>query len=214
MEGRERSSDCLSDMLSELREREVLEMVRNALEEKVNPLSLVEELREGMAEVGRRFERKEYFLSELIMSAEIFKEAVVLIEPHLAAGQGENKGDIVIGTVKGDIHDIGKNIVAALLRCNGYRVHDLGVDVAPEAFVTKLQETNARLLGLSGLLTLAFDSMKETVRKVEQAGLRDRVKVIIGGGPVNEKVVEYTGADAFGKDAAKAVELARLYLEG
>ncbi|MBC7074911.1 MAG: cobalamin B12-binding domain-containing protein [Syntrophomonadaceae bacterium] len=214
MEGKERSSDRLSDMLSELREKEVLEMVRNALEEKVNPLSLVEELREGMAEVGRRFERKDYFRSELIMSAEIFKEAIVLIEPHLAAGQGENKGDIVIGTVKGDIHDIGKNIVATLLRCSGYRVHDLGVDVPPEAFVTKLLETNARLLGLSGLLTLAFDSMKETVCKVEQAGLRDRVKVIIGGGPVNEKVVEYTGADAFGKDAAQAVELARLYLEG
>lgn len=204
----------LSLLLAELKEDEALAEIRKALEEGSDPLSLVEGLREGMSEVGRRFESKEYFLSELIMSAEIFREAIALIEPHLKAGAGPVRGVVVIGTVRGDIHDIGKNIVATLLRCEGYEVHDLGVDVAPAAFVDKLAETGSGLLAMSGLLTLAFDSMKETVETLAGAGLREKVKVIIGGGPVNEKVVEYSGADAFGADAAQAVKLANMYLEG
>jgi methanogenic corrinoid protein MtbC1 len=200
-------AEKLATLLAELKEDEALSDVRKALDEGTDPLSLVEELREGMSIVGKRFEDKEYFLSELIMSAEIFKEAIALIEPHLEEGAGETKGQVVIGTVKGDIHDIGKNIVATLLRCGGYEVHDLGVDVAPEAFTAKLKDTGAALLGLSGLLTLAFDSMKETVDNLVEAGLKDKVKVIIGGGPVNEKVVEYTGADAYGMDASQAVKL-------
>lgn len=204
--------ESLAVLLAELREDEALAEVRASLQGGGDPLALVEELRQGMSEVGRRFEAGEYFLSELIMSAEIFKEAVELIQPHLHAGSGGDKGAIVLGTVKGDIHDIGKNIVSTLLRCEGYEVHDLGVDVAPESFVRKLEETGARLLALSGLLTLAFDSMKETVEAVAKAGLRDRVRVILGGGPVNEKVVEYAGADAFGEDASQAVKLANRYL--
>lgn len=204
----------IAAMLAELREEEVLEAVRTALDTGTDPLSLVEGLREGMSEVGRRFEAKEYFLSELIMSAEIFKESIALIEPRLQAGAGGDKGAVVIGTVKGDIHDIGKNIVATLLRCEGYEVHDLGVDVPPQSFVGKIKETGAGLLALSGLLTLAFDSMKETVESLTEAGMREKVKVIIGGGPVNEKVVEYAGADAFGVDAAQAVKLAERYLGG
>ncbi len=204
--------DSLAVLLAELREDEALALVRGSLEGGADPLSLVEELRQGMTEVGRRFEAGEYFLSELIMSAEIFKEAVEIIGPHLQGGSGADKGSIVLGTVKGDIHDIGKNIVSTLLRCEGYEVHDLGVDVEPAAFVRKLEETGARLLALSGLLTLAFDSMKETVAAVAEAGLRERVRVILGGGPVNERVVEYAGADAFGEDAAQAVRLANRYL--
>ncbi len=205
-------AEAIATMLAELKEDEALAEVRRVLDEGGDPLSLVEGLREGMSEVGRRFEEKEYFLSELIMSAEIFKEAIALIAPHLEAGMGPSRGSVVIGTVKGDIHDIGKNIVATLLRCEGYDVHDLGVDVPPEVFVDKLKETGASLLALSGLLTLAFDSMKETVDNLAEAGMRDKVKVIIGGGPVNEKVVEYSGADAFGVDAAQAVKLAGEYL--
>ena len=205
-------AEAIATMLAGLQEEEALAEVRRVLGEGGDPLSLVEGLREGMSEVGRRFEDKEYFLSELIMSAEIFKEAIALIEPYLTAGAGPSKGSVVIGTVKGDIHDIGKNIVATLLRCDGYEVHDLGVDVPPETFVGKLKDTGATLLALSGLLTLAFDSMKETVESLSEAGLRDKVKVIIGGGPVNEKVVEYSGADAFGVDAAQAVKLAAAYL--
>jgi 5-methyltetrahydrofolate--homocysteine methyltransferase len=201
-------------MLLELDEQGVLAEVRAALERGDDPISLVEGLREGMSQVGQRFEDKEYFLSELIMSAEIFKEAIAEIEPHLAKGEGQPKGIIVVGTVKGDIHDIGKNIVATLLRCEGYDVHDLGVDVPPEAFTAKLKESGASLVALSGLLTLAFDSMKETVESIAEAGLRGKVKVIIGGGPVNDKVAEYSGADAFGTDAAQAVKLANGYLGG
>ena len=205
-------SVSIAAMILELEEEETLAEVKAALERGDDPLSLMGGLREGMSQVGKRFEDKEYFLSELIMSAEIFKEAVALIEPHLEKGAGPSKGAVVVGTVKGDIHDIGKNIVATLLRCDGYEVHDLGVDVPPERFTAKLKETGASLLGLSGLLTLAFDSMKETVENITEAGLRDKVKVIIGGGPVNERVVEYAGADACGIDAAQAVKLAGQYL--
>jgi len=205
-------TENIAALLAELKEDEALSEVRSLLDSGADPLSLVEGLREGMSEVGRRFDEKEYFLSELIMSAEIFKEAIALIEPHLQAGASQTKGTVIIGTVKGDIHDIGKNIVATLLRCEGYDVHDLGVDVPPASFIDELKETGAFLLALSGLLTLAFDSMKETVETLAEAGLRDKVKVIIGGGPVNEKVVEYSGADAFGVDAAQAVKLANEYL--
>ncbi|WP_287152756.1 cobalamin-dependent protein [Candidatus Solincola tengchongensis] len=203
-----------ASLLVELKEREVLAAVRESLERGEDPLSLVESLREGMEEVGRRFERKDYYLSELIMSAEIFKQAMALIEPRLEECSGGTKESVVIGTVKGDIHDIGKNLVSTLLRCDGFRVHDLGVDVPPTAFVDKLKETGARLLALSGLLTLAFDSMRDTVEAVADAGLRERVKVIIGGKPVDGKVLEYVGADAFGKDAAQGVRLANTLLGG
>jgi methanogenic corrinoid protein MtbC1 len=205
-------AEKIASLIIDLEEEKTLAAVRSALDEGVEPLKLVEELREGMSEVGRRFEEKEYYLSELIMSAEIFKQAIELIEAKLGGCTEASKGSVVVGTVKGDIHDIGKNIVASLLRCDGFDVHDLGVDVSPGAFVSKLQETGAKLLALSGLLTMTFDAMKETVEAVSGAALRESVKIIIGGGPVNESVVEFTGADAYGKDAAEAVRLASGYL--
>jgi len=205
-------SDGLCDCLVELEEKQVLDGVRLALSGNADPVSLVEQLREGMSIIGKLFEAKEYYLSELIMSAEIFKEAIALIEPHLTGSEGPQKGMVVIGTVKGDIHDIGKNIVATLLRCEGYEVIDLGVDVPSDVFVSKAKETGARLVALSGLLTPAFDEMKQTVEAFEGAGLRPGVTVVIGGGPVNQTVVDYTGADAWGKDAAHAVRLAEGYL--
>lgn len=205
-------SEKIASLIVDLEEEKTLAAVRAALDGGVEPLALVEELREGMSEVGRRFEEKEYYLSELIMSAEIFKQAIELIEVKLGGATEASKGSVVLGTVKGDIHDIGKNIVASLLRCDGFDVHDLGVDVSPGAFVSKLQETGAKLLALSGLLTMAFDAMKETVEAVSGAALRDSVKIIIGGGPVNESVVEFTGADAYGKDAGEAVRLASRFL--
>ncbi len=205
-------TESIASLIAEMEEERTLAQVRNALESGRDPLSLVEELREGMGVVGKKFEEKEYFLPDLILSAEIFKQAIALIEPHLQVEDAPSRGSIVIGTVQGDIHDIGKNIVATMLRCSGYEVHDLGVDVAPQSFVEKVRETGSGLLALSGLLTLAFDSMKETVQALEKAGLRNGVKVIIGGGPVNETVVGYSGADAYGKDPAEAVRLAGLYL--
>jgi corrinoid protein of di/trimethylamine methyltransferase len=202
----------LIEYISNIDEKKTLEEVKRLLAEGTDPLILVEALREGMSIIGERFESGEYFLSELIMSAEIFKEAAEVITPYLKPGSGEHKGTIVIGTVQGDIHYIGKNIVATLLRCEGYEVHDLGEDVKPEAFVEKVKETGAKIVGLSALLTVAFDAMKATVEKLKEAGLRDQVKVIIGGAPVNESVVDYCGADAYGKDASEAVKLANSYL--
>ena len=202
----------IANLIVDLEEDKTLETVRGALTQGVAPMAVVEELRQGMSEVGRRFENKEYYLSELVMSAEIFKQAMELIAPYLGDSSSATRGAVVIGTVQGDIHDIGKNIVASLLRCEGFEVHDMGVDVPPATFIDKLNETEAGLLALSGLLTVAFDSMKATVDAVSGAGLRDKVKVIIGGGPVNETVVDFTGADAFGKDAAEAVRLASDYV--
>jgi methanogenic corrinoid protein MtbC1 len=204
--------DNISNSLIELEEDEVLEGVSRSLEQGVEPITLVEQLRLAMSVVGKRFEDKEYYLSELIMSAEIFKEAMELIEPRLGASTDESRGRLVIGTVKGDIHDIGKNIVATLLRCEGFEVLDLGVDVPAAVFVEETRSSGAKILALSGLLTPAFDAMKETVAALTNAGLRDDVKVIIGGGPVNQSVVEFAGADAWGKDAAQAVRLVAEHL--
>lgn len=202
----------LGQLIADLDEEGTLGRVREELEKGADPLKILEELQRGMASVGERFETGEYFLPDLIMSGEIFKGAVALIEPHLAGREAQSKGTIVMGTVKGDVHDIGKNIVITMLRCNGYEVHDLGVDQPPQAFVDKARETGAPLVGLSGLLTIAFDSMRETVQAFAQAGLRDQVKIIIGGGPVNQTVVEYTGADGWGRDPGEALHLAERFI--
>ncbi len=205
-------AESLSSLIAEIEETKTLEAVREALSAGTDPLSLVESLRDGMAVVGERFESKEYFLPDLIMAGETFKEAIALIEPHLASGSASSRGAVVVGTVQGDIHDIGKNLVATMLKCNGFEVHDLGVDVAPEAFVAKTRETGAKLVAMSGLLTLAFDAMKNTVEALSEAGLRDSTKIMIGGGPVNETVLAFCGADAYGKDPTEAVRLAVGYL--
>jgi len=201
-----------ASLIAELKENETLAAVEVALEAGTRPLEIVEGLRRGMSVVGMRFENGEFYFSEMVMSAEIFVEAIALIGPHMEAGDIETKGQVIVGTVQGDIHDIGKNIVATMLRCNGFRVHDLGVDVSPDAFIAKAKETGAGLLGLSGLLTFAFDAMKATVDLVAESGLEDTVKVMIGGAQVNERVVDYTGADAFREDASQAVKLANRFL--
>jgi methylmalonyl-CoA mutase cobalamin-binding domain/chain len=207
-----RVKEEIAALIAEVEEDATLDEVRKALDDGADALGLVESLRDGMTVVGDRFEAKEYFLPELILAAEIFKQSIALIEPHLQGVDTASKGTVVIGTVQGDIHDIGKNIVATMLKCNGYEVHDLGVDVTPQAYVDKVSQTNAGLVAMSGLLTLAFDSMKHTVDALTEAGLRDKLKIIIGGGPVNEKVLEYSGADALGKDPTTAVRLAKQYL--
>jgi methanogenic corrinoid protein MtbC1 len=204
----------LASLIAELDEQKTLEEVRRALDGGADPLSIVDDLREGMAAVGVKFESREYFLPDLILSAELFKDAISLIEPHLKGQSTSSKGLVVIGTVQGDVHDIGKNIVATMLRCSGYDVHDLGTDVPPSAFVDEVRETGAGLVAMSGLLTLGFESMKKTVDAFTDAGLRQSVKMIIGGGPTNEAVVEFCGADACGKDPTDALRLADTYVEG
>ena len=207
---RETGMSQLANAIAELKEDEALQIVGHRLANSEEPLALVEECRQGMSVVGERYKNKGYFLGELIMSGEIFKEAMALIEPKLRhSAQAQTIGRIVLGTVKGDIHTIGKDIVATLLRTTGFEVFDLGVDVEPEAFVAKLVETGAPILGLSGLITPAYGSMKDTVRAVEEKGIRDRVKVIIGGSMVNQQVKDYVGADTFTRDGVEGVDICK-----
>ena len=198
----------LATFIAEVDDEKTLSGVREALDSGVEPLLVVESLRCGMSTVGERFESKEYFLPDLILSADIFNQAIELVAPYLKSEKEKSRGSVVIGTVQGDIHDIGKNIVATMLRCAGFEVDDLGVDVAPEVFVARAKENGAGMIAMSGLLTTAFDAMKDTVQALADSGMRDSVRVIIGGGPVNETVLTYCGADACGKDPAEAVRIA------
>ena len=203
----------LVDAIANIKEDEVLRMVRHRLEVGEEPIALLEECRAGMGIVGERFEKGEYFLGELIMSGEIFKQAMSFIEPKLTGDvRSETIGQVIMGTVKGDIHSIGKDIVTGLLRMSGFEVLDLGVDVAPEAFVEKLLESGAPILGMSALITPSFESMKNTVTAIEKRGIRDRVKVIIGGGIVIEQVKRYVGADAFTRDGAEGVKICKEFI--
>ena len=166
-----------------------------------------------MVVVGERYEAGEYFVSDLMMAAEIFKGASAILQPAMVGVTTETMGDVVIGTVKGDIHDIGKDLVVDMLRASGFDVHDMGIDVAPSACVDKLTETGAKVLALSGFLAIAFDTMKETVDAIEEAGLRPDVKIMVGGGPVDETVCRYTGADAWGNSAQAAISQASQWME-
>ncbi len=205
-------SDQLKQALSDLEEETVLNIVRERLEAGEAPLTIVANCREGMADVGRRYESQEYYISELIMAGEIFKQAMSMIGEKFQVDAGPKRGSVVIGTVKGDIHDIGKNIVVSLLEAGNYKVIDLGVDVPAERFVKAVKESDATVVGLSGLLTISFDSMKETVAALSAAGLRSKVKVMVGGGSVTEQVCAYVGADALGNDAQAAVSLCERWI--
>lgn len=202
----------IAEALANLEEDKVNELVKKRLDAGEDPMSILDECRQGMDIVGDRYKAGDYFLSELIVSGEIFKESMNLIEPRLKAGQGSGQATkVVLGTVKGDIHNIGKDIVAILLKGAGFEVYDLGIDVLPQAFVDKLKETGANILGMSGLLTPSFDSMKETVESVKEAGLRDKVKIVVGGGIVTEIVQRHTGVDAFTNDGLEGVEICRRF---
>ena len=186
----------LTKKMGELEEQDVLALVKKELDAGTDPLAILEAGREGMAIVGSRFEAKEYFVSELMMVA-----------PRMKAGTAPSRGVVVFGTVQGDIHDIGKNIVVSMLRGAGYDVRDQGIDVPAAKFVAALKETGATVLGLSGLITMSYDGMKATIEALKAAGLRDKVKVMIGGGLINEEVRAYVGADAWGHNANEAVTL-------
>jgi methanogenic corrinoid protein MtbC1 len=207
----------LAKLLSDLKEPEALQFVEKTLAEGGDPMALLGEAREGMNIVGQRFATEEYFLPDLIFSGEILKGIVKMLEPHLKgkkAEKAESAGKVIIGTVAGDIHDIGKNLVVFMLDVSGFEVLDLGIDVPAQKFVDKIKESGSTVVGLSGFLTLAFDSMKDTVDAIKEAGLRDDVKIMIGGGQMDEKVRGYTGADAYGKDAMAAVQLAKGWIGG
>ena len=204
----------LGTLLSDLKEQEALDAVKKALAEGVDPMQILADAREGMKIVGERFGNEQYFIPDLIYSGEILKGVAALVEPHIkdSGAQAEKLGKVIIATVAGDIHDIGKDLVVFMLDISGFEVYDLGIDVPVQTIVDKIKETGATVVGLSGFLTLAFDSMKETVDAIKEAGLRDNLKVMIGGGQIDEEVKKYTGADAYGKDAMAAVNLAKGWL--
>jgi methanogenic corrinoid protein MtbC1 len=202
----------LANALADLEGDKAFALVRAALDAGVPGIDVLKACQDGMALVGSRFEEGDYFVSELVISGEIFKEAGAILRPHLLNSAGPSSGKIVIGTVRGDIHDLGKNIVVLMLQSADFDVLDLGVNVPPERFVQALLETGATVLGLSGLLTFAFEAMRSTVDAVTAAGLRDRVKIMVGGGPVDAAVCRAVGADDWGANAAIAVRLARQWL--
>ena len=203
----------LTNSLADLKEDEVIAIVQERLDKNEDPMKILNEAGKGMEIVGKRFADSKYFIPDLVYSGEILKKINELVKPKLTGG-GEVKkgGKVIIGTVAGDIHDIGKDIVVFMLDVSGFEVHDLGIDVPVQKFVDAIKETNAPVVGMSGFLTLAFDSMKQTVDAIKEAGLRDKVKVMIGGGQITDEVVNYTGADAFGKDAMAGVTLAKKWI--
>ena len=202
-------SQKLIDAITEMREGDALKITQEMLEAGTPPLDILEACRNAMEVIGKRFEDGDCFIPELILAGDMLSQITEVIKPRLKEGSAAKKlGKVVIGTVQGDIHDIAKDIVAFMLDINGFEVTDLGVDVPPAKFVETVKETGAKIVGLSGFLTLAYDPMKYTVQALKEAGQGD-VKIMIGGGQVDENIRRYTGADAYGKDAMAAVALAK-----
>lgn len=196
--------------LSDLKEEEALQIAKLRLDSNEDPNIILGDAKKGMEIVGQRFASGEYFIPDLIYSGDILRQVTEMVKPKLTKGKEVKKlGKIVLGTVAGDIHDIGLNIVEFMLDTNGFEVYNLGVDVPADKFVDKVKETGALIVALSGFLTLAFDSMKNTVQALNDAGVRNKVKIMIGGGQIDDQVRSYTGADAYGKDAVAAVNLAK-----
>lgn len=208
----------MSELLAELTEALVscnpdltVDLTRQALEE-MEPLAIINEgLVMGMDIVGQKFQDGEYFLPQMVIAANAMQQAMVLLEPELVARQQavEVPGTLVIGTVEGDIHEIGKSLVATMMSAKGFRVHDLGVDVPAEVFVEKVKETDADLLGLSALLTTTMTAQRDVIEALEEAGIRDRVKVILGGAPISQEWADTIGADGYAEDVIGAVELSK-----
>ncbi len=201
----------LVEAMANMQEDEALRIVDELLAKGEDPNKILDLSSEAMQVVGTRYQEGEYFLPELIMSGEMLRKIGEVLKPLMAAQKGESKklGIVVLGTVRGDIHDIGKDIVGFMLEVNGFTVHDLGIDQPEETFVEAVKEYKPDVLALSGFLSVAFDSMKSTIEQVEAAGLRQGLKIIIGGGQMDDTVRTYTTADAFGMDAMEAVAFAK-----
>jgi len=206
-------SKKLVSAIADMREEEALKLVRQMTAEGAPPMAILDAAREAMGIVGERYEKGTYFLPELILAGEMLSQITEVIRPELAKmPEIKRHGKVLIGTVKGDIHDIGKNIVTFMLDVNGFDVRDIGVDVSPQKFVEAIREFKPQVVGLSGFLTLAFDAMKETIEAIKASGLREGVKIMIGGGQITDQIREYAGADAYGRDAMAGVSLAKKWL--
>ena len=206
-----KDTQLLTQAIVDMEEDKALALTRQLLESKTDPVAIFNAYQDAMAEVGKRFEKGIYFIPELVMSGDMMKTAMEIIKPYLSESDtgdtGKKIGKILIATVEGDIHDIGKNIFSTLMALNGFEVRDMGVDVPIDRIISEAKAFGAHIIGLSGLLTLAYDSMKDTVDAFKKAGLRDGVKIIIGGGQMSDKIAEYSGADACAKDAMDGVNL-------
>jgi len=208
-------SHDLMNLIVELQEAAAIEAAEKRLADGDDPWKILEEARLAMGIVGRRFAEGTYFIPELIFSGQIMHQVAEMVKPKLGRGpETERLARVVLGTVSGDLHDIGKNLVTFMLDINGFEVHDLGVDVSPQMFVDKIREVKPQVVGLSGFLTSVYQAMKDTVDAIAAENLRDRVKIMIGGGVMDEQVRKFCGADAYGPDAMAAVALAKGWMEG
>jgi len=200
--------EALATTLSNLEEEKVLETVRSMLNKGIDPKDIINALREGMDKIGKMFEKGEAFIADLVIAADIFKKAVEIIKPHLKVVE-RGKGRVVIGTVEGDIHDIGKNLVALMLEISGYEVIDLGVDVSADKFAEAIEKYNPDVIGMSALMTTTMLNQKKIIEELKRRGLRNRVKIIVGGAPTTEAWAREIGADAWGSDCFDAVKKVR-----
>ncbi len=207
--------NALVEAITDMREEDAVRTASEMLDKGTNPLDVLDSCREAMGLIGQRFEAGDCFVPELILAGEILRQISDVVKPKLTqAAESKKIGRVVIGTVEGDIHDIGKDIVTFMLDVNGFEVKDLGVDVPAAKFVEAVKEFKPQVVGLSGFLTLAYDPIKNTIQALKDAGLRDQVKVMIGGGQIDEQIRQYTSADAYGKDAMTAVTLAKAWVGG
>ncbi|MFW5790825.1 MAG: cobalamin B12-binding domain-containing protein [Bacillota bacterium] len=207
-------SEQLVKAIADVKEDEALTIVKKMLADGEDPIKILRKCRKGVEIIGDRYESGDYFMPELIMAGEILTAISDLTRNRIEANQDEEEflGKILLGTVEGDIHDIGKNIVSFMLEINGFEVIDLGVDVPAADFIQAIKDETPDIVGMSALLTLAFDQMKATIEAIEEAGLRDKVKIIIGGAPINEKIREHTKADGWAKDAVEAVNMSKTWV--
>ena len=202
-------SQELINAITEMREDDALKIASQMLDSGASPLEVLDACRNAMEIIGKRFETGDCFIPELMLAGEILSQISAIVKPRMSqSAESKKLGKVIVGTVQGDIHDIAKDIVVFMLDINGFEVTDLGVDVPPAKFVEAVKQAGAKIVGLSGFLTLAFDPMKDTVAALKAAGLND-VKVMIGGGQIDEQIRQYTGADAYGKDAMAAVAIAK-----
>ena len=206
----------LVDAFVEMEEEKAKALTDKYLEEEADPLEIIDAYREAMSEVGRRFEEETYFLPELILAGEMMTAAAEKIEPYIKGSEegGKKRGRVLIATVEGDIHDIGKNIVAFMLDINGYEVLDLGVNVPVQKVVDAAKDFRPHVIGLSCLLTVGYQPMKLTIEALRKEGFEGQPKIMVGGSPVDNQVRDYVGADAYGKDAIKAVNLCDKWIQG
>jgi len=197
----------------DLDENKAIKLAKERIERGEDPIKILDDIKIAVDEIGRKYEAKEYFIADLVMAGEILKEISEILKPALMGKTIEKIGKIVIGTVEGDIHDIGKNIAITMLEGAGFEVIDLGVDVSSQKFVEAIKQHNPQIVGMSGLLTLAIESMKKTIDAIKKAELRNKVKIIIGGGRVDEYAKQYVGADDWSTSAAIGVIKCKKLLE-